>query len=1292
MSSEKGYVEMSKWFRSFTIIASFLFLLGLPSRAQQTLGSINGTVTDSSGGVLGKVTVKIRNLDTNLEQVASTKDDGSFLVSALPIGRYSVSFARDGFKTEVHDQIVVQGGVTTTVSGSLQPGEVNTTVTVSGTPLLNQTDTTNGYTLGSELIEGTPLGTGSFTQLALLSPGVNADFLTGSGTNAGLGNQNIFANGQRDTSNSFVVNGVQTNNLFNGKSSSGVADNRAVLNTGQNTSKTPGGEIQTSTSVYSAIGQALPAPPQETLEEVRVNTSMYDASEGSYSGAHVTLQTRSGTNQYHGQAYEYHQTDAWNAAPFFFNQDPTLRSLGKTVPELKRNNFGATFGGPILKDKLFFFASYQGQRVSDADSSISEASVLPGLTDTNRDAASLATLANAAFGTSLTAANIDPTALKLMNLKLPNGQFFIPSETISSATTAGIDQQAKLGYNALVFGPKTTFKADQVNGNIDYNFNSRDRIAGKYYYQNDPTFAPFAISQVGNFPQELSAGAQVFSLSNTTTISPNAVWTQTFGFIRERAFAHTIDGYTNSDYGINIFGLSNVPGITIGNANPNISGTGGLGIGPSNNFANAGMFQNTFEGATKYSWTVGRHTLAFGAQWDHSQLNIINKNGGQGLLDFNKFSDFLQGNLCNPSVFCGSNGSSIFVSGATNRYYRSNQVGAFAQDTFRLRSNLTVVAGLRWDWNGPLVEKNGLLTNFYPKNYSYDFGADTINNIGVVVAGNNKDFPTKGVSDSTLTGRQWGFAPRIGVAWTPSFLKNIVVRTGFGMYYDRGEYFSELSQSAGGGIGGPFGVTVQQPFVVPFYSPPGATFATPFGTTAPPPPPKNLSGLASLVPNIAQLTNDTTPFCIANGISFCSPFIFAGYDPTNKLPYSENWTLDLQWQPRNDLVLTLAYVGNHGVHEVIPVPFNQPNIATPSNPINGQIYSYGYSVPGVGAENVSTLVEGFGSGNTGLRTPFIGFDPNSQYAKAAGQSNYHALQFNVTKRYSHGLTLSGSYTWSHSMDEESGEQLFYNGDNPQNLRTGYGNSDFDRRHVFIISYQYELPKVESLHGWLAHVVNGWGTSGVISAESGQPYSVIDFSGGIASQFYGGGNDFITNPLVPIGGVGSTPGAKPVLQGTLGVNPGNPVLNSAAFGIPLLQPGQNGVPPCDPVTGACDVYETGFGAASRNIFVSPFQSRVDMTIFKNFRINERFRLKFDVQAFNIFNHPSFDTPNNNVEFNPFFGNPPTYTAPFPNATLDPTQKNCAAPDAYVCPPNGQLGLIQHTIGSPRFLQMAVHLTF
>src|SRR5216684_5924107 len=421
--------------RFAAVFCLLLFSTGIAS-AQQALGSINGTVTDSSGGVLGKVSVKVKNAGTNLEVSATTRDDGSFQVTALPIGKYSVTFTLDGFNSEVHSEIQVQGGLTTTVNGALRAGSVSTSVTVTGTPLLNQTDTTIGYTLGSDLIESTPLGTGSFTQLALLSPGVNADFLTGSGSNAGLGNQNIFANGQRDTSNSFIVNGVQANNLFNGKSSSGVADNRSVLNTGENFSSI-GGEIQTSTSVYSAIGQALPSPPQETIEELRVNTSMYDASEGSYSGAHITMQTKSGTNNLHGQAYEYHQTSAWNAAPFFYNQDPTLRDPkgptgGSTVPYLKRNTFGVTLGGPIRKDKLFFFSSYQGQRAVDQDSSLSEVATLPGLRDTNRDAASLAGLADAAFNPTcgpgqtpanpcLTAGDINQVAQNIMNLKLPNG-------------------------------------------------------------------------------------------------------------------------------------------------------------------------------------------------------------------------------------------------------------------------------------------------------------------------------------------------------------------------------------------------------------------------------------------------------------------------------------------------------------------------------------------------------------------------------------------------------------------------------------------------------------------------------------------------------------------------------------------------------------------------------------------------------------------------------------------------------------------------------------------------------
>ncbi|MFZ0737221.1 MAG: TonB-dependent receptor [Candidatus Acidiferrales bacterium] len=1248
-------------------VALLLALLPIAARAQQTLGAINGTVTDNSGAIVQGAAIKVRNVGTNLAQAATTRNDGSFSLKELPIGTYVVTISKAGFKTEEYSQILVQGNLTTTVNVTLQPGAVTSTVTVTATPLLNETDTSNGYTLHSDLIESTPLGTGSFTQLAILAPGVNADFLAGSGTNAGLGNQDIWANGQRDTSNSFSFNDVNGNNLFNGKSSSSVSDNRFVLNTGGFLDSTTE-EYHESTSVYDAIGQGLPTPPPETIEELHVSTSMYDASEGSHSGAHVEVQTKTGSNDLHGQAYEYHQTSGWNAAPFFSN------AAGIGTPALKRNTFGATLGGPILKDKLFFFVAYQGQRAVDQDDSISDVDVPPDLTDA-RDAASLATVANTDFGTSLTAANINSVALAIMNAKLPNGNYLIPSPTITNQ-----NQAYTLGYDGVIQGPSTHFSADQVNGNIDYNFSEKDRISGKYYFQRDPTYAPFAISQVEGFPQQMNAGAQVFSLTNTVLPTPNTSWIQRFGFIREKAFASTQQGFTPSDFGISEFGLNTLPGIHIGIDDENVGNS--LYLGAASNTANAGAFQNQFEWATSYNWVLGRHSLGFGAQYDYTQLNVVNKNNQLGLLGFQKFSDFLEGNLCSPSNSCYAADSSVFVNGETNRYFRSNQLGLYAQDTFRLKSNLTLSLGLRWDWNGPLYEKYGKLVNFNPADYSYDASTDTITNTGLVVAGNNPDFATKGASDSTLTARQWGFAPRVGIVYAPSFIKNFVVRAGFGMYYDRGEYFAELSPSAGSGIGGPFGVTTEQPFAVPYYSPPGATFQAPFGTTAPPAPVNSLSGVASLLPNIAQLEANTTPFCIATGQSYCGPFQFAGYDPNSKLPYSENWTLDLQWQPSNDIVVNAAYVGNHGVHEVIPVPFNQPGIATPSNPINGEIYSYGYNVPGVSAENQYTLVAGYADGNADLRAPYIGYDPNSQFNEGAGISNYDALQLGLTKRLQHGLTLAASYTWSHVLDEQSGLGLFFNGNSPTDLKSAYGSADFDRTHVFSISYRYQFPKAAWATGAWNQVVNGWGLSGLTVAESGQPYSVYDYTGGAGSIYWGAGDDQVTNPIIPVGGVGST-STKVELQGTLGVNPGKPVLNVNAFGLPLLTPGSGGVPPCDPVTGVCDSYETGYGDTGRNIFRGPFQSRFDFGIFKDFKVTERFGLRFDAQAFNIFNHPSFDTPNNDVKFNPYYADPPTYSS----------SSSCVpATGAYRCPPSGQLGLIQHTLGSPRFLQMALHLMF
>jgi hypothetical protein len=1269
------------------------------SVAQQTLGSINGTVTDSSGAVVPKAAVRIRNVATNFQISADTKGDGSFNIADLPIGTYEVTFSKEGFQKAVFPQIVVQGNRTATVNAKLQPGTTVESVTVNATPLLNETDTTTGYTLDDRQIAEIPLGTGSFTQAAILSPGVSADFLNTSGTNAGLGNQAIWADGQRDTSNSFQINGVSGNNIFNGKSTSQVTSARIAVNIGEsgNGPNNPSGEIVTSTSVYGAIGQALPSPPPETVQELHVNSAMYDASQGANSGAHIELTTKSGTNTLHGGAYDYYQTSKWNANQWFYNFNQLPR------PPMHREVFGAYVGGPIKKDKLFYFASYQGTRVDDALLATSLAAVPPGLTS-DRSAQALAKLANADFsasncgtGTNPPCLNIQPNqitpqALAIMQMKAPDGSLFIAN----AATGTQLTNLQTLSSDTVVTGGSSAFRADQVNGNIDYFFSPKDRLATKYYYQRDPNTTPFANSYFLGFPQTMHAGSQTISIDNTSSLTPNLTWEQRFGFIRQLAYSHQDQFISPSTVGINLLGSNLFPSINI----HDMDGLFDTGyIGPASNFANTGMFQNNFEWASSLQWVRGRHAISTGFNLDYTQLNIVNRNDQLASLNFSDFPGFLLGQVCSPTLPCSGQPPSEVLTGATSRHYRTKQVGAYVQDKIRLKSNLTLDVGLRWDWDGPLSEINGLLANFYSQDYSYNVATDAINNVGLVIAGNNKAFGTKGVSDSTLTGRQWGFAPRVGLAYSPTFLRNVVVRAGFGMYYDRGEYFTELSPSAGGGISGPFGVTVEEPFVVPYYAVKGATFGVPFGTAAPPPPPSNFSTIRTLIPNAFNLINQTTPYCTNNGLtSGCDPLDFGGYDPRNTLPYSENWTLDLQWQPRNTLVLTLGYVGNHGVHETIPLPFNQAQIATPQHPLlaggpHQQIYSYGYNMNCfpifpcteagllagpliLPAENVNTLSQGTGAGNIDLRAPFIGYDPNSDFNRTVGISNYNALQVSVNKRFSRGWQVTGSYTYSHTLDEQSALGLFFTGNDPNNPRTAYGNSDFDRTHVFTVSYHYEFPTFAHANGWVKQIVNGWGFNGLTVYQSGQPYSVNDYSGGVAGIYWGGGADFITNPIVPVGGVGAT-ATNPVLQGTWGVNGTKPVLNPLAFGpTPAFAPGTNGVPPCNGTV--CDTFENGYTTGQRNIFRGPFQDRFDFGVFKNFKLTERFALRYDVNAFNIFNHPSFDIPNNNVDFNAFC-NPPSPSF------------GCSSV-GYAFPPIGHLGDLTHTIGSPRFIQMALHLEF
>jgi len=622
-----------------------------------------------------------------------------------------------------------------------------------------------------------------------------------------------------------------------------------------------------------------------------------------------------------------------------------------------------------------------------------------------------------------------------------------------------------------------------------------------------------------------------------------------------------------------------------------------------------------------------------------------------------------------------------------------------------------------------LTEKYGRIFNFDPSRYCYtgdqscNGGApDTIVSNGFIIAGNNKLFPTEGVSNTTLTGRQWGLAPRLGAAWSPRrFNDKVVIRTGMGMYYDRGELYTYLSPGYAEGVinGGPFGVNQTPPYVnaqacvptsyyegfIPTCPSPTYSLANPWGPTLGPPPSGNPADITQYLPNEQAIVNGTQLFS------------FATYNRANKLPYTINETLDVQWQPRNDLMFDVGYVGNVGRHGVIPIPFNQPGIASPTNIIHPnslypQSYTYGYTVegpagcnPGVTCVplNLTTgqpcptvtntcFLANYEGGNVDLRVPYIGYSAESESYKAVGVSAYNALQTHVEKRMSHGLRVGFSYTYSHALDEQSAMGLFFNGNNPLDLRSAYGSSDFDRTHIFNFSYTYELPKFFSASSLKGKIADGWAISGSGVFQSGQPYSIIDYTGAVGSIFFSV-YDGITNPIVPL-----APGctAKSAVTGSSGAfsNPDDPksyALYNNCFTLPLLQPGDLGgaIPPND-------LYETNFSTGQRNIFRQAWQKSLQVSLGKVTQISERYSLKYSLDIFNVTNTASFDVPLDDVSQNQYYNQFPVLgTAPMPSTTC-PQPTGTQNTGFYNCPAG--LGVVNKTIGGPRQIQMTLRLVF
>jgi hypothetical protein len=453
----------------------------------------------------------------------------------------------------------------------------------------------------------------------------------------------------------------------------------------------------------------------------------------------------------------------------------------------------------------------------------------------------------------------------------------------------------------------------------------------------------------------------------------------------------------------------------------------------------------------------------------------------------------------------------------------------------------------------------------------------------------------------------------------------------------------------------------------------GGSFANPWGSSLGPAPSGNPADIARLLPNRAQIE------------AGAPQFTFGVYNRANKLPYTMNQSLDIQWQPRNDLAVEVGYVGNLGRHEVIPIPFNQPGIASPSHPIHGQQYTYGYTIldpngAPIGLPNgQGPMLATAAGGNGSLRVPYIGYSSTLDSFTATGISTYNALQMHLEKRLSHGLQLGVSYAYSHATDEQSAMGLFYNGNNPLDLRSAYGDSDFDRTHVVSANYLYRLRNFFAESALAGRFADGWALRGIIILQSGQPYSIIDYSGAVGSIYYGVSNG-ITNPIVPL-----APGctAKSAMTGRTGTVEGFPALNPICFSVPLLAPGALGgaIPSNDP-------YETNLTTGQRNIFRQPWQKRADISLLKSTKLSESFTLNYTLDVFNVTNTTSFDIPMDNVNQNLFFNGFPTAgTSPLPTSCNSGTNKGF-----YSCPSLSGLGVTNRTIGSPRQIQMSLSLLF
>jgi hypothetical protein len=1110
-----------------TLATCFCVCFAISGLAQtQTAGRIAGTVKDVQGAVIAGAEVIIENPAAADKHSLATDISGSYSILQLSPGYYDVNIRARGFTPAVFHAVAVDLGETTTINVTLQIAQSNVEVTVNDAPPLVRSDGAElASTIDARSLETLPLPTRNFLQLLTLSPGVTAPLTNNSAI--GRNSPNVSVNGSRITQNSYQINGVDANDI----------------------------------SLHDLADVAVPAP--ETVSEVNVQTSLYDSSVAGAGGS-VQVVTKGGSNFLHGSVYEYFRNEAFNA------DDANLKAVGEGRPEMRRNVYGAALGGPLRKNKAFFFVSYQGTREANGatDQSLYKSVLIaPGLTNDR----STATLMNI-FGVP----SIDPTSLQLLNLKLPNGQFLIPTPQNVEGRVTG---------TAL-----STYHEEQFNTNLDYRAGTRDSLIGKFFFAHAPLFSALAGSNFGTsaslpgFGTQITIDNRVLSLEEIHTFSPTAVNEVRLGysFIRHEELPQ--ESVKDSSLGIQRSTASQYPGLPL------------ILLARDQGGASIGTPDITYRGRTPsvsigdvLSLQRGKQSLRFGGEILHSEWRAHAAVFSYGEIDFPTFNDFLIGNTAASQFPGGSFGFAHLGTGLTDRDFITTDYHFFAQDDWKLSSKLTLNLGLRYELDLPPYDSQGRIGGFDPALYQplmqvdgngFPVGPPAA---GIIEAGNAlSQYSLPGV---TRVGKRVvnsidpnNFGPRVGLAWSPLSSGRLAIRAGYGIFYSRPSFF----YLALGYFAPPFFLdsdTSGQPFRHPF-------------ATAPP--------------------ESNFPL-IQPGSSVAATVI----DRNARTPYTQQFNTSVQYELPRNTTLQVAYAGSHGVKLFRSVAVNQAQIASLNHPITNAV---------TGQVITDNSIE-----NASLRAPLQGVSSAFFLLNESNaQSIYHSLQTSLNRRFSGGLQFSASYTFSKSIDNASNPGGGANSDgsldrgggldtanvwgNQLNPRANRGLSDFDRTHYFVFSSVWNLPEPSFARGSAATrlLFSNWQVSGIVTAMSGLPVDIFDPTGGLLYGLFG-----------------ARPNWAPAANAKTAKNsvPAGYYFNPSAFSQAMVQPGQPIPSVHDPTAVVDPAAEAGtdIGNVGRNVLRGPNQSNLDFSAGKRFPLAESKALEFHADFFNLLNHPNRDNP-------------------------------------------------------------------